>query len=307
MANLLLHSLTEFPGLVRALTTDLRPAHVLEVGSESGEVSALLAELVATWGGRLTVIDPRPDLRVMELAGRGALELVVGVTPEALLNVAQADLVLVDGDHNYSTVRDELALLFLDGRAPVVLLHDVGWPCARRDQYYDPSRIATSDIQPCSFDHGVVPGHATALLGRGFRGDGQYAIALDEGGPRNGVLTAVEDFLSGRLDLRFRMLDAIFGLGVVFPSDGPTSEIVETVFDAYDSPLLSTLEQNRLQLYCHVVDLQDTLAVREHEIAELQSLVAHRVAAPTTLKGLFRRLAWPVLQYGRQLVKRSCR
>ena len=50
----------------------------------------------------------------------------------------------------------------------------------------------------------------------GFRGEGAFAYALEEGGERNGVLTAVEDFLAGRDDLELRRIPAIFGVGVVF-------------------------------------------------------------------------------------------
>jgi len=35
----------------------------------------------------------------------------------------------------------------------------------------------------------------------GFRGEGQMAVALEEGGPHNGVPTAVEDYLANRPDL----------------------------------------------------------------------------------------------------------
>lgn len=306
MPDLLLHSLKDFPGLVQQLVTGLRPSHVLEVGSESGEVSALLADLVVSWGGRLTVIDPQPAPIVQGLADRGALRLVAGCTPEALDLVGVVDLAILDGDHNYATLRGELSELFASS-APVVLLHDVGWPWARRDLYYDPGRLAVGDVHPCSYDHGVVPDRSEPLLGGGFRGRGAFAIAIEEGGPRNGVLTAVEDFLAERPELRFRRLDAIFGFGVIYARDDERAAVVDQVLDTYDSPLLSLLERNRVELYCQVIALQDRADALEGQVSELRVLVEHHVAAPQTVRGLARRVLWPILQYARGRLRKGAR
>ena len=63
---------------------------------------------------------------------------------------------------------------------------------------------------------------------------GYFAWAQHEGGPRNGVLTAIEDFLeekhhSGR-ELGFAEIPAVFGLGILFDLDAEWSErVVESV------------------------------------------------------------------------------
>ena len=46
--------------------------------------------------------------------------------------------------------------------------------------------------QPASFAAGITLEDSGHRIGRGFRGAGQWAAALHAGGPRNGVLTAVE-------------------------------------------------------------------------------------------------------------------
>ena len=71
----------------------------------------------------------------------------------------------------------------------LVFLHDVHWPCARRDFYYAPERIPTEFRQPYDYEGGAVPGHSALVRGGGFRGAGQFAWAVREGGPQNGVLT----------------------------------------------------------------------------------------------------------------------
>ena len=60
---------------------------------------------------------------------------------------------LIDGDHNWYTVVNELRMLRDNARAgreplPVLILHDVGWPYGRRDLYYDPSTIPEEHRQP---------------------------------------------------------------------------------------------------------------------------------------------------------------
>ncbi len=41
--------------------------------------------------------------------------------------------------------------------------------------------------------------------------------ALREGGPRNGVLTAIEDFMAGREGLRLAVIPLFFGCGLIWP------------------------------------------------------------------------------------------
>jgi hypothetical protein len=50
---------------------------------------------------------------------------------------------VIDGDHNYYTVLRELRLADSvarrDGRPLLAFMHDVGWPCARRDPIMPPT------------------------------------------------------------------------------------------------------------------------------------------------------------------------
>jgi hypothetical protein len=94
----------------------------------------------------------------------------------------------------------------------------------------------------------------------GFHGEFEFAVALGEGGARNGVLTAVEDFLAERPELEYRQVDPIFGVGYVFAADAPYAARLRELLDAWHgSPLLSRLERNRVRLYTRVLELQDQL------------------------------------------------
>jgi hypothetical protein len=123
------------------------------------------------------------------------------------------------------------------------VLHDVGWPHGRRDNYYDPDRIPVEARQPIAAGGGLYPGVA------GIRPGGlPYPWpAAEEGGPRNGVLTAIEDFVATRQDLRLNIFPPFFGLGVLYRTRAPYAEALAELLDPWDRhPLLERLERNRV-------------------------------------------------------------
>ena len=151
------------------------------------------------------------------------------------------------------------------GKPFFAFLHDVDWPCGRRDFYYAPEQIPEKFRHPYDYDGGVLPGATAPVFGRGFRGAGQFAVATHEGGPRNGVLTAVEDFLAEAAEAgrsyAYAQVPAVFGLGIVIPADAPWCEAVaDYLLPYHDNQLIRSLEQNRLANYLAVLDWQDRLA-----------------------------------------------
>src|SRR5206468_8132621 len=119
------------------------------------------------------------------------LELVQKTSHEALRDLELPDAVIIDGDHNYYTVSEELRLI--DERAPgreipLLMFHDIGWPHGRRDAYWNPETIPEEQRQPAVKRGFIFPGEPGVV----DRGMPMYSTAKREGGPRNGVLTAIE-------------------------------------------------------------------------------------------------------------------
>jgi hypothetical protein len=88
---------------------------------------------------------------------------------------------------------------------------------------------------------------------------------LQEGGPRNGVLTAVEDFRAeAQTDARplaWAHVPAVFGLGMLFDSSAPWAPaLAEMIVPWHNNKLLAALEANRLQNYLQVIEHQDRAA-----------------------------------------------
>ena len=265
MADLLLHSLKEFDEVIFEIAGRMEPRGVLEIGAETGAFTKRMLGFCAERGIKLFTIDPKPSKALVDLATDSAtLDLLIGYSiPHLREHGTDADLVLIDGDHNYFTVSNELELVHTAwgarGLSGVVLLHDVGFPCAERDSYYDPATIPAEARHAHSFAHGVTLGSPTLIRG-GFRGAGAFAWAERAGGEKNGVLTAVKDFVREHPEYSYRSVDAVFGLGALTLTGSRVDAIVREVFERYDNALVRRLERNRLELYLKVIELQDRLA-----------------------------------------------
>ncbi len=251
---------------------------VMEVGAFAGDLTRLLVDWAAGSGARVLAIDPAPQDGLVELdRERPELELVRETSLEALPRLPLPDAVIIDGDHNHYTVSEELRLIAEraeGGQWPLVLFHDVAWPHGRRDDYFDPEQIPADARHPTAGDAGgLFPGDP------GLRpGALPYPrSAVREGGPRNGVLTAVEDFARERGELRLAVVPAFFGFGALWPREAPWADAVARILAPWDrNPMLERLEANRVhhlaQGHVRMVELW-----REQERRSRQEVVLRRL------------------------------
>lgn len=269
--SLLIHSMAELASIIFPALEVANCSTVTEIGSEGGSMTAQLLEFVKQRSGWMTSIDPAPSAAAEALL-RGTPFGVLhrDISIRALPTCPPTDVYLIDGDHNYFTVVQELLRIERmqkqGGKPFFAIMHDVGWPCAYRDLYYNPDLIPEEWRHPHSWDRGLNlddPGTVES----GFRGCGVWACALQEGGERNGVLKAAEDFIAAR-DGRIRMalIPAVFGLGVLYSEDAPWAEALQKQLAPYDrNPLLAILERNRLENYLRVIEYQDMQATQNQE------------------------------------------
>ena len=192
---------------------------IVEIGALRGENTVLVLDALGD-EAELHVIDPVPEFDPSEherrFGGRYVFhrDLSLNVLPDA----PPFDLALVDGDHNWYTVYNELRVMRdVSRRAgrhlPVFVLHDVCWPYGRRDLYYEPSQIPDEFRQPYQ-RLGMRPG-SKKLLPRGGMNTTLHNAEV-EGGPRNGVMTALDDFISEHdRPLRRLVIPIYYGLAIV--------------------------------------------------------------------------------------------
>lgn len=271
------HSLANLAEVWLPVLDAVAPRQIVEVGAYAGDVTSILLRWAEGTGGRISSIDPEPQLALIGLAQEHPrLELLRETSVQALPGVARADAVIIDGDHNHFTVSRELELvaeLAPGGEMPLILCHDVSWPHGRRDVYYDPDAIPPQGRRPMVEGGFLFPG----VSGLSDGGLPYRHPAVHEGGPQNGVMTAVEEFASERPGTRLAVVSAFFGLAVLWPQDAPWAGEVERLLEPYTrGTLLERLEANRV---LH-------LAAREREAARAAWLAEHAARKDAFLRKL---------------------
>jgi hypothetical protein len=208
-----------WPNVIRPILRVAQPHSVVEVGAGGGAHTRRLAKFCRSQAVTLHVIEPAPRFEPSEL-GDGAV-FHKGLSLDVLPDLAPVDVALIDGDHNWYTVNRELQLLQRAARSagrstPLAICHDVCWPYGRRDMYHKPEAIPAEHRHPWE-RAGMVPGSSTVVGDRGL--NARFANAREEGGPRNGVMTAIEDFVATANEpLGVTVLPVLHGLAIVAPS-----------------------------------------------------------------------------------------
>jgi Methyltransferase domain len=290
------YSLANFGEIMFPCLEAISAQSVIEVGAYRGDFTRELLAWAKGAGAGVTAIEPEPPEQLLELAERHpGLELVREESHEALARIPLADAVIIDGDHNYYTLSEELRLIEEragEGSLPLLLFHDVCWPHARRDTYYAPERIPEEHRQPLARDATIAPGEP-GLAGAGL----EYRWAAErEGGPANGVLTAIEDFIAGKDDLRLAVVPTFFGLGALWSERAPWADRVARIVEPWDSsPMLQRLEADRV---AHIVD---RVRLRRQEQL-LRSLLDSRAFALAERLSRLRQRGAPV--FSREQVRR---
>jgi cephalosporin hydroxylase len=214
---------------------------IVEIGALRGETTALMLDDLGP-DAELHVIDPVPEFDPSEHEARfgGRYVFHRDLSLNVLDSIGAVDVALVDGDHNWYTVIGELRSLAAASQRearmlPLIIMHDVCWPYGRRDLYYDPSNIPAEGLQPYR-KGGMRLGQKELARAGGM--NAQLDNAIIEGGPRNGVMTALDDFVAEHPDpLRVIVLPIYFGLAIVASHErlAATPRLVE-LLDQIESP-----------------------------------------------------------------------
>lgn len=192
--------------------------NIVEIGADKGLNTAKLIGYANKFGGKIYSIDPVPgfDSEKWERENPESFVMIKDLSLNVIKNINDADCFLIDGDHNWYTVYSELNEIFStygEKKFPLVFFHDILWPYDRRDLYYSPETIP--EIYRHDYERKAILPDSAALSENGI--NGRLFNAKKYGGSRNGVLTAVEDFIRehSSLGLEFLTHDVLFGLGML--------------------------------------------------------------------------------------------
>ena len=278
--------------LIYPLLEAIRPTTIVEVGVEVGTVTGPLLRWAQANGAVVHAIDPDPTLNVDRLEAEYGEQLRFHrrKSLEVLEGIAGVDLALVDGDHNWYTVINELRALEAQAHAddrelPVILLHDIGWPYGRRDLYYDPAAIPEAQRQPYARG-GLKPGRSE--LGPGL--NDHLENALLEGTPANGVLSAVEDFVAeSRSPWRLWSIPGLSGMAILASTPVlDTCQALRELLDSIERPEF-------LRAHCEAIeqariDAELKRANIQRRLAETQLKQVMRSPDPHETVALYRRV-----------------
>lgn len=242
---------------------------VVEVGAFAGDLTSLLVDWAAANGATVGAVDPMPQPALVELdRTTPELELIRETSIDALARIELPDAIVIDGDHNWFTVSEELRLIAERAdELPLLLFHDVCWPHGRRDDYYAPDQIPAGLVQPLMpAGEGIVPGDPGSRRG----GLPYPKSAAREGGEHNGVLTAVEDFAAARDDVRLVVVPIFFGFGVLWRTGASYAAALAELLDPWDrNPTVARLEQNRVHHLAEAWQLKERVARQEEVLQRL--------------------------------------
>jgi hypothetical protein len=259
-------SMTAFASIIFPVLEVIKPKRIGEIGAAEGGNTQLLYQFVEKHHATLMTIDPSPRgtfLQWVAQCGHHVQHLLEG-SLTAIPQAGDVDVWFVDGDHNWYTVYNELLLIHQlakqHQKSLMIFMHDVGWPCGRRDMYYDPTKIPAKYLQPyASAEQGITLQHPVPITG--FL-KGPY-WATQEGGAKNGVLTAVEDFLKTTPNqYEWIFIPAILGLGILIDKSHPhASEVIQFYAAFHNNPVMALMENDRINHYIAATAMQNKMAI----------------------------------------------
>jgi len=227
--------------VTKPIFMESKPKKIVEIGAGMGMNTQKILEYCKAMDAHLTVIDPAPQFDEMRWKEEyeNHFTMMKQLSLYALPSIDKLDMVLIDGDHNWYTVYNELKLIEKkareQGKYPIVLLHDTEWPYGRRDMYYFPDTIPEEYRHPYD-QKGILPG-VTGLVENGGINEMLFN-ATYEFGERNGVLTAIEDYLrETEWSLSFYRLYHDNGLGIIVPNQPDLNKAIQYILSTSGSPM----------------------------------------------------------------------
>ncbi|MBN1415810.1 MAG: glycosyltransferase [Bacteroidales bacterium] len=208
--------------IIEPVLKAIRPGVIVEIGSDKGENTEKLLEFCKENKAILHAVDPVPKFDVKSFLNRYGKNFIFyeSLSLNAIPKIGVSDVVLIDGDHNWYTVINELRLIercHIESSKvfPLIMVHDIGWPYGRRDLYYNPENIPDKFRKPFK-QKGMIPGFSELVEGGGL--NQHLNNSIYENVLQSGVLTAVEDFIKETDQLiELIKIPGLSGLGILVP------------------------------------------------------------------------------------------
>ena len=258
--------------LILPIIEQINARYIVEIGSDTGINTRNILEYCVNNNAHMTAIDPVPQFDVEKFKAKygDKFEIYKELSLSRLPLLENYNVILIDGDHNWYTVYNELKIIekkFKGKEFPLIFLHDVGWPYARRDLYYNPENIPEAYRQPYK-KLGMYPGQPE-LKEKGGLNNG-LDNSIYENTPKNGVLTAVEDFIKeSNLKFSIEVVDAFHGFGILYTERKETKRIVKSCLEKFE--LSKTLEDERVKSVIYGLEVKTQNHILQKKSKQIES------------------------------------
>ncbi|WP_082672923.1 glycosyltransferase domain-containing protein [Paenibacillus senegalimassiliensis] len=263
--------------VVRPILEITKPKSIVEIGVNEGKNTLQLIEYCEKHNSQLYSIDPYKADILDSYDEHPNFHFVKDISLNALYRFENFDMVLLDGDHNWYTVYHELLLIEKNcDRFPLIIAHDIGWPYGRRDLYYNPELIPKEYLKPYKND-GLVLG--TSELSQVGGLNRHLNNCVYENNYKNGVLTAIEDFLSeSQQSLKLFTYPAYHGLGIIYSNE---YNYLVNHLEKFNVQVLQDLEKIRVQGLLQTSEFKNTnnqLTIKINELENMEILLKREIS-----------------------------
>ena len=248
--------------------------NIVEIGSDNGYGTKNLIKYCEDVQGTITSIDPFPkyNYEEWEKEHEGIFKLYTDLSLNRLPLLKDYDAILVDGDHNWYTVYNELKIIenaFKNEELPLIFLHDIDWPYARRDLYYNPDNIPVGYRQ--AYDKkGMLPNELNLVDNGGLNDHLNNSIYANN--PKNGVRTAIDDFIkefSNKDAIGFANVPGFFGLGIIYNKKKHANILDIINSELIKQNVIHKVEEERIDFIIQCKDLKKSCLEKNRQIGEL--------------------------------------
>lgn len=217
--------------IIPTFLTNFKVTKIVAIGLSNEDIIDEILSFCIEQNPTLYAIDPRIDIKDLiekyeDLEDETKTVDKIKYCKDDSLNVLgqlkEYEAIFINGDPNWYTVYNELNLIKKNNsNFPLVFVCNNKYPHKRRDSYINPEKIPEEFKNECCNDLPILY-EKDAETKQTMVKDG-FCHAIQKDTPKNGVLTAIEDFLKENTTLKFLEINPLEGISLIYEP----SEIVD--------------------------------------------------------------------------------
>lgn len=165
------------------------------------------------------------NVTAINLTELKSIKTIIDYPLNALKNQKNYNAIFINDDSNWYTVFNELNIIKdTNNEFPLIFLCNNKFPNKRRDSYSNPEKI------PKEFRHENSEKLPIYYKNERINVFDGFYHATDENTPKNGVLTAIEDFISENNDIGIMDIHFLEEITILYPKNQSNQERIENIF-----------------------------------------------------------------------------